>query len=114
MSKHYIEKALLATTYKIERVKEQSNYIKKNINRVIIIGTLLSFWAPFYTTDNGKSVVDELNLSYTDSVVLTFSIILFFCILGHFVWNFQDKQRIKKLMKKKEELEKQLEYLNRT
>ncbi|MCF7561091.1 hypothetical protein L3X39_10630 [Sabulilitoribacter multivorans] len=108
MSKHYKEKALLATTYKIEKVKKQSGYFKSNINKVIILAALFSFLAPFYSNENGKSMKDLLEISYTESVVFAFIVVSSFCLIGHVVWTIQDKSRLKELMKRKKELEEDI------
>lgn len=108
MSKHYVEKALLATNSKIERLKEQSFYVIKNQNKIIIIIALFSFGAPYIGTKDGKSIMEWLEVSYAEVVVFTFVIIISSCLLGHVIWTTQDGARMRRLLAKKEQLEAQL------
>lgn len=106
MSKHYKEKALLATTYKIERLKEQSGFFKKHLNKVIILGAIFSFLAPFYMGEESeKSIMEQSKMSYTESVVFIALVVFSFCVIAHITWTIQDKKRMKRLIKRKEELE---------
>jgi len=108
MSKHYKEKALLATTYKIQSLKEQSNFFKKNLNKVIILGVAFSFCAPFYSGENGKTVKELSEVTYTDSVLLTAAVVFALCLIAHVSWTIQDKLRLKRLLKRKKELEDEI------
>ena len=46
MVKHYKEKYLQATRYKIENVIEQQNFLVKNKWKVIGFGIFITVWAP--------------------------------------------------------------------
>jgi len=51
MIRHYKEKHLQATKYKIENVIEQQNFLLKNKWKVIDFGMFIAVWAPTYRSE---------------------------------------------------------------
>lgn len=116
MSNYYIEKAILATTYKIERVKRETGIFKRNKWATIGAGALITIIGPNYT-DNDPGMFHQRSsrnaLEMSDMSYLHFSITLAFfysaaIIIAHLTWTAHDRRKIKKLEKRKAELEKQL------
>ncbi|MGV6831405.1 MAG: hypothetical protein ACWA5P_07585 [bacterium] len=107
MSKHYTEKALQATNNKIDRIVEDNNFFERNINLMIVLAVLFSFVAPYLGKE--KTIMEELEISYSEAVVFWAMVSATFCYLCYFMWKVQDKMRLKKLIKRKKELEKDLE-----
>ena len=112
MTRHHLEKALIAVNNKIERLDKQTGYIIKNQNKVIIIVVILSFLTPFCGTQDGKSIPDLLEMSYSGTVVFIFVAISLACLLGHVIWTIQDKAQMKRLLQRKQKLEDKLDAYN--
>ncbi len=106
MTKHYKEKALLATENKIDSIKRDADFFKRNLNRFIVFGTLASFVAPNYGKD--KPLYAELNVSYYDLVVLFVIVFASICFISYIIWKVQDRTRMRKLLKRKKELEEEI------
>lgn len=108
----YKRKALLATEYKIENIKNQVGYLVRNIWKVISFGIFISFWAPTYHTSvagfRNKAALQVSDYSYLALVVMTAFGYTACCFIGHYIWNWQDKKQLKTLIQKKEQLEKEL------
>lgn len=108
MQRHYKEKALLATKNKIEKLTNESGFFRKNFINISLCGMLFSLWAPTYADGYGRTIVQRLEMSYWQSVIVVSIFFLIFCLLGHFVWSFQEKNKMKTLLQKKLELEEEL------
>ncbi|WP_203292505.1 hypothetical protein [Luteirhabdus pelagi] len=112
MSDYIKEKALQATLNKIESNRRQSNYFIRNIWKVIGFGIFVSIWAPTKAPDHlgfdRKSAVEVGELGYYELVVITALLYTLVCFIAHFVWKYQDKKALHKLLKRKLELEKEL------
>ncbi|MEO8773729.1 MAG: hypothetical protein ABI371_05300 [Gelidibacter sp.] len=110
------QRALLATEYKIERIKNQSGFLVKNLWKVIGFGVFISFWAPTYRSGpfafKNESALQASDYSYLFLVGLTALGYTVVCFLGSFIWKWQDDQQLKILIKKKEQLEKELSSEN--
>ena len=111
MLRKHKEKALLSLKYKIENLEKEAGFFRRNIIKVIFFGIGVSFWAPFYSGQSDITVMRRLGLSYSNSVIMVCSFYTFFCVLGHVVWTFQEKSKMKSLLKRKNELEKDLKKL---
>lgn len=112
MLKHYKEKALLATKNKIESLKNESGYFRKNYINISLCAILFALWAPTYSDSQGKTIMQRLELSYWYTVIAVSIFFLIFCLLGHFVWTFQEKNKMKELKQKKVELEEELRKMS--
>jgi hypothetical protein len=109
MSDYFKRKALQATENKIVSNLRQSNYFGRNLRKVIGFGILVSFWAPTYSSGNkGKMLYEDSHLSYFELVLSTAVVYTVFCLLGHFIWGFQDRRKHERLMKRKRQLEEEL------
>jgi len=106
MTKYYKEKALLATENKIDSIKRDADFFKRNLNRFIVFGTLASFVAPNYGKD--KPLYAELNVSYYDLVVFFVIVFASICFISYIIWKVQDRTRMRKLLKRKKELEEEI------
>lgn len=118
MAKHYKEKHLQATNYKIENVKREENFILRNIWKVIGFGVVFTFSTPLYRSRDsygieGKSISEiGNNYSYAELCLicgLTFTVL---CILHHFSSKYQDNKKLKKLEKLKQDLELEIQGIN--
>lgn len=105
---HYKRKALQATENKISSNIKQSNFFGRNLWQVIGFGILVSLWAPIYSGSNGRTIMEEGNLTYFEAVLFTAVVYSVFCLLGHFIWGMQDKRKHKQLMLRKKQLEAEL------
>ena len=108
MYHYYKRKALPATKNKIASNLNQSNYFGRNIWKVIGFGILVSLWAPTYSDNKGKTIMDEGNFSYFEAVLFTAVIYTVFCLLGHFIWGMQDRKKHERLMERKRQLKAEL------
>lgn len=106
MAKHYKEKHLQATKYRIEGVKIGQDFLLKNLKKVIGFGVLFSFLGPFYVAERSNEDYTYLQLLVMCSVVY-----LVLCFLYHFSSKFQDKKRLNKLLKLKLKLEGEIKGL---
>lgn len=115
MNRYYKEKELSAVKGKIKTAKAHSGIIIRNIWKVIGFGIFVSLWAPTHNSGHyisgRRPVLERSDLSYWQIVALTAIVYSSFCILGHFVWRFQDKRKIRKLEKRRSYLEQELGLL---
>lgn len=113
MQRHYKEKALLATKYKIERLEKESGFFRKNFINIALCGMLFALWAPTYSDSQGRTIMQRLEMSYWHSVIAVSIFFLIFCLLGHFVWSFQEKNQMKRLKQRKVEIEEELKQMKK-
>ena len=113
MQRHYKEKALLATKNKIERLERESGFFRKNYINISLCGMLFALWAPSYTDSYGKTIAHRLEMSYWQSVLVVSIFFVIFCLLGHFVWSFQEKNQMKRLKQRKVEIEEELKQMKK-
>ena len=109
MSRHYKEKELRSIQGKIKTTKKESGFFIKNIWKVVGFGIFL---APTYSSEDylsgHRSVMNSAAMDYYGLVILTASIYTLFSFLAHFIWQYQDKIKINRLEKRKNQLEKEL------
>lgn len=112
MSSYYKQKALQATINKINSIKNQSGFFVRNLWKVIGFGIIMSIWAPTQTPYahgfKRKSAMEVSDLNYIELAILTAVLYTLVCFLGHFIWKGQDKRALRKLEKRKEQLESEL------
>jgi glucan phosphoethanolaminetransferase (alkaline phosphatase superfamily) len=116
MSDYYIEKAILATTYKIERVKRETGIFKRNKWTTILVGAVITIVAPNYTapeTNYIRHIPARNALEMSELTYVQFSIEIALCytvaiVIAHFTWSSHDRRKIKRLEKHKAQLEQQL------
>ncbi|MCM4161621.1 hypothetical protein FHG64_05700 [Antarcticibacterium flavum] len=109
MTTYYKRKALQATENKIASNIRQSNYFGRNLWQVIGFGILVSLYAPTHSSGNkGKMLYEDSELSYFELVVSTAVVYTVFCMLGHFIWGYQDRRKHERLMERKRQLEAEL------
>ncbi|WP_237276508.1 hypothetical protein [Tenacibaculum ovolyticum] len=117
MIKHYKEKHLQATRYKIENVIEQQNFLIKNKWKVIGFGVLITIWAPTYRSQGPlmqtrKSLVEKEEYSYLELMLLCAIVYIVFCLLYHFSSLYQDRKELKRLRNLEKNLEEEISDLN--
>ena len=112
MTDYYKRKALQATEYKIERTRNQRGFFVRNFWKVVGFGIFVSIWAPgqgiYHHGFKRKSAIEVSDLSYVELSIITAVGYTIVCILGHFIWKHQDQKRLERLIKKKEQLEREL------
>ena len=117
MEKHYKEKHLQATIYKIENVKREQNFLLQHIWKVIGFGILFSIWAPTYMPENAfrqksESLINRnTEYSYIRLVLISAIVFVVLCLLYHFSAKYQDNRKLKKLNTLKSKLEKEIAEL---
>ncbi len=96
---------------KIDDIKMHSSFFKKNLIKVIVVGIGIALVAPFYSggsndlsRSNSQSIMGRLGSNYFEAVLWILAVYVSFCIIGHVVFNLQDKYRIRKFQKLKKEL----------
>ncbi len=102
MSKEIIEKAILATQFKINRLKSETDFFTRNKWKTIGFGALVTILGPFYNSDpdlagNSRSA---LEVSETNYQTLSIAIAIFYSvsvIIAHFVWKKHDSRKNYKL-----------------
>ena len=117
MKKHYKEKHLQATIYKIENVKREQNFLIQHLWKVIVFGIGFSFWAPTHQPEGAlmqkrDSLIESYSeFTYCQLVILSGTTYLILCLLFHFSSMYQDKKRLRKLNALKTKLEKEISEL---
>ncbi|RXJ52842.1 hypothetical protein [Gelidibacter gilvus] len=110
----YKRKALLATEYKIENIRTQTGFFVRNIWKIIGFGIFISFWAPTHQTSaagfKSKSALQINDYNYLDLVLMTAFGYTVCCFIGHYIWSWQDKKQLKKLIQKRNNLKKNYHF----
>ena len=93
------------------------NFFVKNIWKVIGFGIVFTIWAPsyrggHYLSTNRRTIGELSEMSNLQISITAASVYTVFCILGHVVWNYQDKRKLSKLQKRKAALEKEIATLS--
>nr|WP_299384456.1 hypothetical protein [Allomuricauda sp.] len=114
MQRHYKEKALLATKYKIENLERDSGFFRRNFWKVTAFGVFFSIWAPSFTDMGGNTVMYRLGMSFFESALVSGGVYLTFCLLGHFIWTYQEKEQMKRLLRRKAKLEEEIASMTNT
>lgn len=103
------QKALLATEYKIESLKDQSGFFVRNLWKVIGFGIFISFWAPSFRSGSNafrnQSALQVSDYGYFTLVIFTAIGYGLICFIIALAWRWQDKKQLEALMKKKAQLE---------
>ncbi|SHJ28132.1 hypothetical protein [Aquimarina spongiae] len=80
--------------------------------KLLALGCFFSFWAPTYSggdeLSGKRSAMDMSELGYFELVIMTALVYVIFCFLARFTWKFQDKKKLKRLRKRKGELEREI------
>ncbi|WP_394750448.1 hypothetical protein [Spongiimicrobium salis] len=108
MSRYYKEKAPLATKAKIARLHKESGFFRKNRIKIIFFGIVFSLWAPFHERGFEGTMRDITGMNYLKIGALSLIFYTLFCFLGHTVWTYQERQKMKALQQKKTSLEQEL------
>lgn len=112
MSNYNKEKELQSIKNKIDSNIKQTGFLIRNIWKVIAFGIYVSFWAPTYRSTDSigharKSAFEFSDLNYYQIVLITAILYTVAYFVSHFIWSWQDRKVLKKLLLKKEELEEE-------
>lgn len=107
----YQENRISVYSARIKKLEEKIPLLKKQPLKVLGFGILFSITGPNYTGEydymdsERDSIVDRANMSYISLVICFFIAYVFFCLLGHVVFTYQDKLKLKKLKSQLKEIE---------
>jgi hypothetical protein len=111
MSNFTPEKKLRHVNSKIKQLEKNSNFLKKEIVKVILIGIIFSLLAPMYRGEEDisgsqrDSALERMDGNYLNTVLLAAGVYISFCLLGHFIWGIQDRKKMKYLLERKSKIE---------
>ncbi|MFD0965110.1 hypothetical protein [Pseudofulvibacter geojedonensis] len=98
------ERKIYVLNLKIDRIKESTGFLKRNFVKALLFGVAFSFLCPMYsgsshygTHQNRKSIMERAGTDYLTLVLYFFLGYVFVCLLGHVVFHYQDKFRIRKM-----------------
>ena len=111
--KKYKEKEIKAIDGKIKTLESNSKYFIKNIYKIFFFGILFTILGPFYSGKNNyvhnrKSAIEMNEYSYIELNIIFASIYIIGCLILHFVWEYQDKKKLKLLKDRKMKLEHEI------
>ena len=107
----YQENRIHVYTAQIKQQEEKIPLLKKQPLKVLGFGILISITGPNYTgaydymDAESESIADRANMSYISLVIFFFIGYVFFCLLGHVIFTFQDKLKLKKLKAQLKQIE---------
>jgi len=107
----YQENRIYVYSARIKKLEEKIPLLKKQPLKVLGFGIIFSITGPNYTGEydymdsERESIADRANMSYISLVICFFIGYVFFCLLGHVVFTYQDKLKLKKLKKQLKEIE---------
>ncbi|WP_193361489.1 hypothetical protein [Aquimarina agarivorans] len=101
----YQENRLIVYKAKIEMLKNDANYFKKNMFSFVLFGIGFSIIAPFYGQDstnlgNSETVAEKLGGGYLQAVLFCAALYFTLLIIGTLVFPLQDKLKVKNFRKK--------------
>lgn len=107
----YQENRINVYSVRIKKLEEKVPLLKKQPFKVLAFGIFVSITGPNYTgahdymDPDRESIVERANMSYISLVICFFVAYVFFCLLGHVVFTYQDKRKLKKLKMQLKEIE---------
>lgn len=110
----YQENRIRVYTAQIKQQEEKVPLLKKQPLKVLGFGILFSITGPNYTgaydymDAERESIADKANVSYVTLVISFFIGYVFFCLLGHMIFTYQDKLKLKKLKAQLKQIEDSL------
>lgn len=118
MNREIKEKELLATQYKIERLKKESGFFKRKWIQTILFGAGVTLLGPFYTGENEITGQrrNALKTSGTSYLELALWVAIFYSvsvIIAHLVWTRREKKKLLKLQERKKIIEMELELFHK-
>lgn len=114
LDKRIKENELLATEYRIERLKSEMGFFTRNKWKVIMAGGVISIFGPLYALPgvddrpavHGMEIGDVTHMELTIILMVLYTLTI---IIGHYTWVWQDKQRLKHLEDKRDQIKAKLE-----
>lgn len=110
------ERRIYVLGLKIDRVKESSGFIKRNFFKVLFFGIAFSFGVPMYSgaehyglNHDSETIIERAGVGYLTLVLYFFLGYVFICLLGHVVFHYQDKYRIRKMEEEIQQIKEQAE-----
>lgn len=108
MSKYYKEKHLRATLYKIEAIKEESSFVFKHFWRLVAFGIIISLRTPYDISKYFKNSLKDREHYYIELVLIFAVTYILFVLVFHFSSKYQNNHQLKKLLKLKDKLEREI------
>ncbi|WP_459211870.1 hypothetical protein [Aquimarina rhabdastrellae] len=90
----YQENRSIVIEGKIKQLESQMSFIKRNLVLVILFGLFFIPLAPFYGEDD-MPILKNLDYNYLLALCFSAGVYLSFCFLAHFLWDYQDRRKIK-------------------
>ena len=112
MQKHYKEKHLKATLYKIERIEQEENFLTRNKWFVIAFGVIISLRSPYDIIKHNPEYMKDYDNAYIEMVFIFAITYTCFCLVYHFSSIYQDKKNLERLYKTKALLEREIRELS--
>ena len=107
----YQENRIYVYSVQIKKLEEKIPLLKKQPLKVLGFGVFISIIGPNYTGGHDymhadrESIAERTNMNYLSLVICFFIAYVFFCLLGHVVFTYQDKIKLKKLKAQLKEIE---------
>lgn len=92
------EKRYYVLGLKVNRIEKNMNFFKRNFFAVAGVIILLSFWVPM-----DERIIKAFG-SYKNGVIASATVYISLSFLCHYIWNWQDRKKIKKLQIEMEQL----------
>lgn len=112
MEKHYKEKHLQATLYKIKRIEQEENFLTRNKWFVIAFGVIISLRSPYDIIKYSNDQFKDYENAYIEMVFIFAITYTGFCLVYHFSSIYQDKKNLERLYKTKALLEREIRELS--
>ena len=107
----YQENRIYVYSVQITKLEGKIPLLKKQPLKVLGFGIIFSLTGPNYTgghyymDSETESIAERANMSYLSLVICFFISYVFFCLLGHIIFTYQDKLKLKKLKTQLKEIE---------
>jgi len=107
----YQENRILVFSAQIKKLEQKVPLLKKQPLKVLGFGILFSITGPNYSgaydymDTERESIVERANMGYINLVIYFFIGYVFFCLLGHVIFTYQDKLKLKKLKSQLKQIE---------
>jgi hypothetical protein len=108
------ENELLSTQYKIDSLKKNARFFKRNWVNTIIFGALITILGPFYVSDpdirgqtrTALEISDKSYLELSIAVAIFYTVAI---IIANYVWTKQDIKKLKALEEREKIVKMELE-----
>ena len=114
MTREIKKKELLSTQYKIERLKRESGFVRRNWLKTVLFGAALTVLGPSYTSEpdiHGRTR-NALETSGATYLELSMGVAIFYSlavIIAHIVWTRREKKKLIELEQREKIIKMELE-----